>query len=225
MKKIYAVACGRQTGLFDTWAECEKNVRGYPGAKFKGFTDKHEALAWLGNPAPTPQNPTAPYAPDYPNNSATDNDVDYVIFTDGSCLKNPGAGGWAAVITETKTGATRELKGGEAMTTNNRMEMCAAVNALATTAENARIKLYTDSQYLKNAFTKYWLRNWKRNGWQTSTGEPVKNRELWEKLDALVSSRHINFQWVKGHAGNRYNERCDELARTEAAKFVGCQKP
>ena len=211
MKKIYAVADGRQTGLFNSWAECEKAVRGYPGAKFKGFADKQSALAWLKGFS-SDQSAATVIPP---------NDADYVIFTDGSCLKNPGAGGWAAIIIEAATGKTHELKGGEANTTNNRMEMSAAVNALAATAENARIILYTDSQYLKNAFTKYWLKNWKKNGWQTSAGEPVKNRELWERLDALVITRRIDFRWVKGHAGNNFNERCDELARSEAAKFAG----
>ena len=110
----------------------------------------------------------------------------------------------------------REISGGEPSTTNNRMELRAGIEALRSLPPHSTVDFYTDSQYMKNAFTKYWLRNWKRNGWQTATGEPVKNQDLWHALDEVFSLHTVRFHWVKGHAGNRWNERCDELARGEA---------
>ena len=145
------------------------------------------------------------------------------IHTDGSCLGNPGAGGWAAVIVDEHNHRT-ELCGGDVHTTNNRMELTAALRALEKISAGSRVELYTDSSYLKNAFTNGWLSKWKRNGWRTSTNNAVLNRDLWLELDALISTRNVNFQWVKGHAGNPLNERCDLLARTEAAKFQRGEK-
>ena len=210
--KVYAVKQGRKTGIFSTWAECEKQVKGYAGAKFKSFATVLEALAWLGAGA----------SPDAPKNPSIEGEnADYIIYTDGSCLRNPGGpGGWAAVITETATGRTTELHDGNPSTTNNRMELSAAVAALSHIEETASIALYTDSQYLKNAFTKHWLRGWKRNGWKTSTGDDVKNRDLWTRLDALFQKHQVNFHWVKGHAGITENERCDQLAKSEATKHA-----
>ena len=141
---------------------------------------------------------------------------DYIVYTDGSCLGNPGAGGWAAVIIDCDTGEITQLHDGERHTTNNRMEMSAAIAALSKLPANSHVQLFTDSQYLKNAFTKNWLLNWKRNGWITSQGKPVLNQDLWFKLDDLMNSHEVDFHWVKGHAGFSYNERCDELARNEA---------
>ena len=145
------------------------------------------------------------------------------IHTDGSCLGNPGAGGWAAVIVDEHNHRT-ELCGGDVHTTNNRMELTAALRALEKISAGSRVELYTDSSYLKNAFTNGWLAKWKRNGWRTSTNNAVLNRDLWLELDALISTRNVNFRWVKGHAGNPLNERCDLLARTEAAKFQRGEK-
>ena len=137
------------------------------------------------------------------------------IHTDGSCLGNPGAGGWAALIVD-DAGGREEIFGGEAHTTNNRMELTAAIRALEKIPAGTRVELFTDSSYLKNAFTQGWLANWKRNGWRQGT---VRNQDLWRELDALVAARAVKFNWVKGHAGNYFNERCDALARTTAAKF------
>ena len=140
------------------------------------------------------------------------------IHTDGSCLGNPGAGGWAAIIIDEKN-RREEIFGGEAHTTNNRMELTAAISALKKIPSGANAELFTDSSYLKNAFTNGWLVKWKRNGWRTSTGSNVLNRDLWLELDELIATRTVKFNWVKGHAGNFFNERCDELARTTALKF------
>jgi len=208
--KVYAVRQGRKTGIFSTWVECEKQVKGYTGAKFKSFATVPEALVWLEEG--TSSKTTGKHSQEKVN-------ADYVVYTDGSCLRNPGGpGGWAAILTETSTGKSIELHNGESCTTNNRMELSAAVAALSHIMESSSIALYTDSQYLKNAFTKHWIKGWKRNGWKTSTGSDVKNRDLWEKLDVLFQKHQVDFHWVKGHAGIAENERCDQLAKSEAMK-------
>jgi len=140
------------------------------------------------------------------------------IFTDGSCLGNPGAGGWAAVVVDAQN-HREEIFGGEEHTTNNRMELTAAIRALEKISAGASVELFTDSSYLKNAFTNGWLVKWKSNGWKTSTKNPVLNQDLWRELDKLISTRNVTFNWVKGHAGNFFNERCDFLARTFAEKI------
>jgi ribonuclease HI len=144
------------------------------------------------------------------------------IYTDGSCLGNPGAGGWAAILlyqhNNGKT-STLELSGAEQNTTNNRMELQAAIAALEALKTPCAVTLYTDSQYLRKAFEDGWLQNWQRNGWKTKDKQPVKNQELWQNLLQLEQQHEIRWAWVKGHAGHEYNERCDVLARG-AAKGV-----
>ena len=140
------------------------------------------------------------------------------IYTDGSCLGNPGAGGWAAVIVDERN-HREEIYGGAEHTTNNRMELTAAIKALEKISVGASVELFTDSNYLKNAFTNGWLVKWKSNGWRTATKSPVLNKDLWQELDALIATRTVKFNWVKGHAGNHFNERCDELAHSTAQKF------
>lgn len=132
------------------------------------------------------------------------------IFTDGACSGNPGPGGWGALIIDGKT--RHELKGGESATTNNRMELTAAIEALLAAPKGAPVRLHTDSQYVKNGVTE-WMKRWKKNGWRTSARAPVKNQDLWEALDALAAARTVDWRWVKGHAGHPENERADALAR------------
>jgi len=131
------------------------------------------------------------------------------MYTDGACRGNPGPGGWG-VLLETK-GKRREFHGGEADTTNNRMELMAAIMGLEALRRPCKIQIYTDSVYVKNGITQ-WLENWKRKGWRTASRAPVKNRDLWERLDALAAQHDIRWHWVKGHAGDSGNERADELA-------------
>ena len=131
------------------------------------------------------------------------------IYTDGGCLGNPGVGAWAAVLRSGKH--VRELSGGEMATTNNRMELSAAIESLRALKQACRVELHTDSQYLRNGITQ-WIRGWKRNGWKTSSKQPVKNVDLWQALDEAVQRHEIEWRWVKGHAGVEDNERCDELA-------------
>ncbi len=139
------------------------------------------------------------------------------IFTDGACLGNPGPGGWGVLIIE--GGARRELNGGEEATTNNRMEMFAAIRALEETPKGASVVIHTDSQYVKNGITG-WIKGWKRNGWKNAAKKPVKNRDLWERLDALAEERTVDWRWVKGHNGHPENERADELACQAAQAFA-----
>ena len=138
------------------------------------------------------------------------------IHTDGSCLGNPGPGGWAAVLRY--QGRERELSGGEALTTNNRMELMGAIMALEGLSEPCQIVLHTDSQYVRQGITE-WMANWVRRNWKTSGGDPVKNRDLWERLHAANQRHKVDWRWVKGHSGNPDNERVDVLARDAAIKF------
>ena len=142
--------------------------------------------------------------------------MNFKIYTDGSCLGNPGAGGWAAVIVD-ENNQRAEISGGESFTTNNRMELTAAIKALQKIPQGSRADIFTDSSYLKNAFTKGWLANWKRNGWKTANRKDVENRDLWEQLDALCITHSVTFHKVKGHSDNVENNRCDQLA-TSAIK-------
>ena len=134
-----------------------------------------------------------------------------VIYTDGGCAPtNPGPGGWAAIL---RSGShLKELKGGEPMTTNNRMELMAAISALEALKRPSQVDMHIDSQYVRDGITKY-INNWKKNGWRTASKDPVKNQDLWERLDDARSLHTVRWHWVKGHSGDEFNERADELVR------------
>ncbi len=138
------------------------------------------------------------------------------VYTDGACSGNPGPGGWGVYIVDGE--GVRELFGGEAETTNNRMEMRAVIEALQAIDAETPIILYTDSQYVKNGISS-WIHGWKRNGWKTASRKPVKNKDMWLALDDLSTGRSIDWRWVKGHAGDEGNEKADELARRGASAF------
>ena len=141
-----------------------------------------------------------------------------VIYTDGACSGNPGPGGWGAILT---MGTNRkELSGGEPNTTNNRMELMAAISALEALKQRCAVTLFTDSKYVMDGITK-WINGWKKNGWRTADKKPVKNAELWQRLETARSKHDVTWQWVKGHAGHAENERADELARMGMAPFKG----
>jgi ribonuclease HI len=146
---------------------------------------------------------------------------DLFAFTDGACSGNPGPGGWGALLIA-RDGETvlkeRELNGGEPETTNNRMELLAAINALESLSRPSKITIVTDSQYVKNGVTS-WIFGWKKNGWKTSAKKPVKNAELWQRLDRAQAQHEVIWEWVKGHAGHPENERADALARAGMAPF------
>ena len=139
-----------------------------------------------------------------------------VVHTDGACSGNPGPGGWGAILQWGDH--TRELKGGEAHTTNNRMELTAAIMALEALKRPCVVDLHTDSEYLRQGITG-WIKNWKRNGWKTADRKPVKNVDLWQRLDAALSQHQLRWHWVRGHAGHDLNERADELARSAIAEL------
>ena len=140
------------------------------------------------------------------------------IYTDGACRGNPGPGGWGALL---RTGeAERELHGGEHETTNNRMELMAAIAALETLTRPCRVDLTTDSQYLRKGVTE-WMAAWKRRGWRTASKKPVKNRDLWERLDTLTAQHEIQWHWVRGHTGHAENERVDALANQGIDELQG----
>jgi len=145
--------------------------------------------------ASTPENPPAP---------------EVEIFTDGACRGNPGPGGWAAILRYRDT--EKELSGGAAMTTNNRMEMTAAIEGLSALKRPCRVRIYTDSQYLRDGITR-WLPQWKARAWRTADKKPVKNIDLWRRLDEAAATHRIEWNWVRGHAGHPENERADLLAR------------
>ena len=137
------------------------------------------------------------------------------IWTDGACSGNPGPGGWGAILRAGET--VKELSGGEKHTTNNRMELLAAISALEALKRPSEIDLHTDSQYLRQGVTS-WILGWKKNGWRTADKKPVKNEDLWRRLDEQVQRHHVRWEWVRGHAGVEENERCDELVGVEIEK-------
>ncbi len=138
------------------------------------------------------------------------------MFTDGSCLGNPGPGAYAAILRH--SGTEKKLVDGFGLTTNNRMEIMGAVAGLEALLEPCSVTIYTDSRYLCDAIEKKWLRGWQKNGWKTASKQPVKNRDLWERLVPLLEKHKVRFSWVEGHAGHAENEECDVLARTKAAE-------
>ncbi|MGI9485341.1 MAG: ribonuclease HI [Geminicoccaceae bacterium] len=158
---------------------------------------------------------TSPETPEF--NEAPEAKEPIEIHTDGGCSGNPGPGGWGAVLRW--RGLAKELSGYEADTTNNRMELMAAIQALETLKRPMKVKMITDSNYVRRGITG-WLMGWKANGWKTADKKPVKNKDLWERLDAATERHQIEWRWVKGHSGNADNERADKLA-TEAIKTKG----
>jgi len=147
--------------------------------------------------------------------------AEFFAYTDGACSGNPGPGGWG-VLMQAKQGdkvvKERELSGGDAQTTNNRMELMAAISALETLGRPTEVTIVTDSSYVKDGLTK-WIHGWKRNGWKTAAKKPVKNEDLWKRLDAAQQRHQVSWEWVKGHAGHPENERADELARAGMEPF------
>jgi len=150
---------------------------------------------------------------DEASSSASEQRVE--IYTDGACSGNPGPGGWGALLRY--NGHERELNGGDDETTNNRMELLAAIMALETLKRPCAVDLYTDSQYVRNGITQ-WISRWKTNGWRTSSKAEVKNVDLWQRLDTVVATHEIEWHWVKGHSGHKENDRVDQLARDAVPK-------
>ncbi len=145
------------------------------------------------------------------------NDKQVIIYTDGACKGNPGPGGWGAYLQY--QGKVKDLHGGEAETTNNRMELMAAIQALETLKRPCQVKLYTDSKYVLQGITE-WMENWKKRGWKTAAKKPVKNEDLWRRLDEALQRHQVEWQWVRGHTGDIGNEKADELANKGVEAFL-----
>ncbi|MBN1635253.1 MAG: ribonuclease HI [Deltaproteobacteria bacterium] len=215
-KKIYAVATGRKPGIYTEWfgsQGAEVQIRGFAGAKYKGFATRAEAENWLVNPS-------AVFKSKKPGEEAIAETPDetegyIVIYTDGSSINNPGPGGYGVVIIHGEE--RKEISGGFRKTTNNRMELMGAIVGLKQFEKPARIILHTDSLYVVNGIMKGWAEKWRKNDWMRSGRQPAENCDLWQQLLELTEKHEVIFKWVKGHAGHIENERCDELARTVSA--------
>jgi len=219
-KKYYAVAVGNKPGIYKTWYGddgAEIQVKGFPGARFKGFPTLSEAKIFLKEMSGKPSGKKVKAG--IKKNEASGNRVktgNTILFTDGSALNNPGPGGYGVVIEERKK--RRELSGGYRMTTNNRMELLACIVGLKALKKKSPVTLYSDSQYVINGITRGWAKKWKKNGWMKSNKEPALNSDLWEELLKILDKMDVEFVWIKGHAGQNENERCDRLAKEAAAK-------
>ncbi len=216
-KKFYAVAKGRTTGIFEDWPSAEQQVKGYGGAKFKGFPTRQEAQQWLENPISSRGGTTAKSKPkkksNIPAKPVPEGAV--VIYTDGGAINNPGPGGYGVVVCEGDE--RREMSGGFRYTTNNRMELMAVIVALnSVLGERRNIVLFSDSSYVVNGVMKGWAKKWRSNNWLKSDKSEALNKDLWAELLDLLDQLKVDFRWVKGHAGNELNERCDRLAVSSA---------
>jgi ribonuclease HI len=224
-KKYYAVARGRNRGIYTTWfgvGGAEAQVRGYTGARYKGFPSLAEARQWMENQkealASTKKKKTSKEqsatAPDGPGDTAGK----IIVYTDGGCRGNPGPGGYGAVILD---GEERtELARGFRLTTNNRMELMACIVALEALKTPSDVVLHSDSRYVVNGMSKGWARRWSANNWMRTKQDAAENSDLWAKLLELCDFHKVEFVWVRGHAGHEENERCDALA-TGAAEGRG----
>lgn len=214
-RKYYAIASGRKPGIYDNWPAAQAQVTGYQGALFKGFLTRAEAEAWLKKP--TRSQGTAKCAsgarPAPADTSPKPGEV--TIYTDGGARYNPGPGGYG--IVQIYNGTRKELSGGYKLTTNNRMELMGCIVALRELEHRDKpVTLYSDSSYVVNGIVKGWAKGWRQKGWIKSDKKPAINPDLWAELLDLVADLDITFKWVKGHAGNPMNERCDELAVASA---------
>lgn len=211
LKKVYAVAKGRRPGIYYNWPDAKAQIDGFPGAVYKGFATVEEAGEWLKNPGFS--KPAADFnrVKGKPPESISPKTGEVTIYTDGGSSGNPGPGGYG--IVQIYNDEKKELSGGFRLTTNNRMELMGVIVALRNLEyRNVPVTVCTDSSYVVNGITKGWARTWRKNKWVKSDKTSAKNPDLWSELLDLIEPLKINFVWVKGHAGNPLNERCDELA-------------
>ncbi|MBU0681304.1 MAG: ribonuclease HI [Proteobacteria bacterium] len=210
-KNFYAIAVGRKPGIYTKWPDAQAQVMGFAGAKYKGFATKVEAEAWLENPIYAAPVTKAKDSKTRPAAGPAGKEGDIVIYTDGGARFNPGPGGYGVVMIE--GGKSQEFSGGYRLTTNNRMELMGCIVALRKIKQSKKsVTLYSDSQYVVNGITKGWARSWRQKGWIKSDKQPAINPDLWAELLELSEGLNVDFRWVKGHNGNEFNERCDQLA-------------
>lgn len=215
-KKFYAVHTGRHPGIYTHWSGpdgAEDQVKGFPGAKFRGFATRAAAEHFLRTGQVLPEAEVV----DHPG--AVPQPVDYiaelaagqvVVFTDGASTGNPGPGGYGVVLIS--DGKRQELSGGFRCTTNNRMELMAVIVALQALKRRSEVIVYTDSRYVVNGITLGWAQRWRSQGWMRDASHPAENSDLWAALLDLLDRHTVTFRWVKGHASSPENERCDHLA-------------
>ena len=225
-KNFYSVARGRNTGIFSAWfgpGNAESQIKGFEGARYKGFPTIEEARAWLksmesGSGSSSGKSSarkksaaaaSAAFREPVPEAGTV------LMYTDGGCSYNPGPGGYGVVIL--RDGQRLELSGGFRLTTNNRMELAACIEGLKTLETPSKVTVISDSKYLVDAATKGWARKWQKNGWMRTKTDTAENYDLWEQLLDLCDKHSVEFVWVKGHAGNQENECCDRLAVAAAA--------
>ena len=209
-KKFYAVAAGHKPGIYNNRPEAERQVKGFAGAKFKGFPDRAAAEAWLLDPQYS-QATTGGREKAKPAAVAPPRKGEINIYTDGGCSHNPGPGGYGTILVF--EGQEQELSGGFRLTTNNRMELMACIVALRSVEHKDRpITVWSDSSYVVNGISKGWAKGWRQRGWIKSDRQPAVNPDLWAELLELTEKMDVTFEWVKGHAGHPLNERCDQLA-------------
>jgi len=235
-KKYYAVMRGFQPGIYTAWygpGGAEEQVKGYENALFKGFSALEAAKSWVQEMTPIVNHDkklvtrhsvkaeTKTQAKQKKTDAGTSIGVpessslpETVIYTDGGCRRNPGPGGYGVVILE--GGKRRELSRGFRLTTNNRMELMACIAALQALFVPSDVVLHSDSQYVVKGIEKGWAKKWRRNGWMRTSEEPALNADLWAELLDLCARHRVRFVWVRGHAGNKENERCDALATAAA---------
>ena len=223
-KKFYAVARGRNKGIFTAWfgpGGAEAQIKEFPGARYKGFPTIEEARQWLADTAAgalsvgksKTEKKSSPAAKAAHASAPADGHI--IIYTDGGCSFNPGPGGYGAVILNGD--ARRELSGGFRLTTNNRMELSGCIEGLKRLPAPSSVTLISDSKYVVDAATKGWAKKWRKNGWMRTATDAAENYDLWGQLLDLCEKHSVEFVWVKGHAGNTENECCDRLATTAAA--------
>jgi len=243
-KKYYAVAKGHKPGIYDQWFGengAKVHIDGFSNAVFKKFSTLEDAIFWLKeitgkNDFRTAGNPANLITSSKQDQSAQKSGIgsiksdpavsskktpcpssgQVVIYTDGACIKNPGPGGFGAVLKF--KGCRKEISGGYRKTTNNRMEMMACIEGLRTLKKSCSVVIYSDSKYVVNAIEKGWVQKWRSNRWMRTKTESAENVDLWEEMLKLCEKHKVEFKWVKGHAGNPENERCDQLARQNALK-------
>jgi ribonuclease HI len=232
-KKSYAICKGRKPGIYDEWFGAhggEVQIKGFAGAVYKGFASRGEAEAWLDEMSaktagkhqqelfPLVEKSIAPRKSSLRSKTVTEGLAhhratgtgDVVIYCDGGCSRNPGPGGYGVVVFE--GGGRRELSGGFALTTNNRMELAACITGLEALERQSSVIVYSDSSYVVNGIEKGWARRWKKNDWMRNKDEIAENSDLWSRLLDLCEKHTVRFSWVRGHDGNPENERCDTLA-------------
>lgn len=222
-KKWYAVKKGKKPGIYTEWPRAEAQVKGFPGARFKGFASEQEAQLWLEGKLIEQNGSEGKKRPTKPRSEVAapeDGFEDYiVIYTDGGAINNPGPGGYGIVVAYGKkcgkklANTKKELSGGFRLTTNNRMELMACIVALRQLEKvDLPVTLFSDSSYVVNGIRKGWAKKWQKNGWLKADKKAVMNQDLWSELLELNKNMVVTFHWVKGHAGNPMNERCDKLA-------------